>query len=207
MMISHTVEPHTVGVDEVGRGPLAGPVVACACHLPIGLNASWVNDLADSKKLSANARERLAAILRENVPYALGEASVAEIDTLNILQASLLAMRRAVEALQLKLGHDITLIVDGNQRIPNLTLPQKTLVQADATVPCVSAASILAKVHRDACMAALAQTYPHYGWASNAGYGSAHHMAALQEFGATPHHRSSFAPVRAVLEMEKRDAA
>jgi ribonuclease HII len=189
-----------VGVDEVGRGPLAGPVVACACHLPENFIVPWVAELTDSKKLSAKVRERLAALLRDTVPYALGEASVAEIDTLNILQASLLAMRRAVETLQQKMGSELSLIIDGNQKIPNFNLAQKTVVQADATVPCVSAASILAKVHRDALMTELAQHYPHYGWAKNAGYGSAQHMTALQQFGASPHHRTSFAPVRAVLE-------
>lgn len=196
-----------VGVDEVGRGPLAGPVVACACHLPEDLKAPWVAELTDSKKLSAKARERLAALLRESLPYALGEASVAEIDTLNILQASLLAMRRAVKTLQQHMGDDLSLIIDGNQRIPNLDLPQKTVVQADATVPCVSAASIIAKVHRDALMVTLAEQYPYYGWAKNAGYGSAQHMAALQQFGATPHHRTSFAPVRTVLEKEEKQHA
>lgn len=192
-----------IGVDEVGRGPLAGPVVACACHLPEGLNLPWVAELNDSKKLTAKARERLATVLREHAPYALGEASVAEIDSLNILQASLLAMRLAVEALQAKLGTEVELIVDGNQRIPNISWPQQAVVQADATVPCVSAASILAKVYRDALMADLAQTFPHYGWASNAGYGSAAHMAALVQHGVTPHHRVSFAPVKAALELQK----
>ncbi len=196
-----------IGVDEVGRGPLAGPVVACACHLPPQLNAPWLAELADSKKLNAKTRTRLAARLKAHVPYALGQASVAEIDTLNILQASLLAMRRATHALHTQLGGEVRVVIDGNQLIPNLNLPQQAVVQADATVPSVSAASIIAKVHRDALMAILDVQYPGYGWASNAGYGSAAHMAALQHLGPTPHHRTSFAPVRAVLNKGLSHAA
>jgi ribonuclease HII len=194
-------EPLTIGVDEVGRGPLAGPVVACACHLPPTLQAPWVAMLADSKTLSIRQREFLAQQLQQ-VPHAIAAASVAEIDTLNIRHASLLAMQRAVIALaaQLKLPHAaLQVMVDGNVPIPAISYPQTTVVRGDATVPCISAASILAKVFRDALMRGLHAQYPHYGWQQNAGYGSAAHLAALQQFGATPHHRASFAPVRATL--------
>jgi ribonuclease HII len=193
-----------VGVDEVGRGPLAGPVVACACHLPPSLNAPWLAELADSKALSAKKRERLAAALQA-VPHALAQASVAEIDALNIRAASLLAMQRAVTALAAQLGR-VAVVVDGNVPIPDLPWPQHTVVGGDATVPCVSAASILAKVHRDALMRQLHAAYPRYGWQQNAGYGSAAHLAALRQHGATPHHRASFAPVRAVLESQAHAA-
>lgn len=195
---------HLVGVDEVGRGPLAGPVVACACYLPPDLAAPWVAELADSKTLSPSKRERLADHLRA-LPHAIAAASVAEIDTLNIREASLLAMRRAVMALAAQLG-EVTVMVDGNVAIPDLPFAQTTVVQGDATVPCISAASILAKVHRDALMQDLHAQYPHYGWQRNAGYGSAAHLAALQQFGATLHHRASFAPVRAVLEASRHAA-
>ncbi len=192
-----------IGVDEVGRGPLAGPVVAAACLLPPSLQAPWLAELADSKALSAPKRTRLASAL-QGVPHALGEASVVEIDTLNIRNASLLAMQRAVLALlnqPLPVPHTALQVrVDGNALIPNLPLPQEAVIGGDRTVPCISAASIVAKVYRDALMVALHQQYPHYGWASNAGYGSAVHLAALQHHGACVHHRTSFAPVRAVLE-------
>jgi ribonuclease HII len=194
-----------IGVDEVGRGPLAGPVVACACHLPPDLTAAWVAELTDSKTLSASKRERLAALLQV-VPHAIAEATVQEIDTLNIRNASLLAMRRAVEQLAAQLPAGCEVIVDGNVKIPQLTFPQQAIIKADATVPGVSAASILAKVYRDKLMQRLHAQHPHYSWASNAGYGSAAHVAALQTHGATVHHRQSFAPVRAVLE-GGRDAA
>ncbi len=188
-----------LGVDEVGRGPLAGPVVACACHLPPELSAPWLAELADSKVLTVPKRARLAAHLQA-VPHALAIASVAEIDALNIRNASLLAMRRAVESLVAQLGENCTVVVDGNVLIPQLHVPQEAIVKADASVPCVSAASILAKVFRDELMTNLHAKFPHYGWASNAGYGSAAHLAALQQYGATPHHRTSFSPVRAVLQ-------
>lgn len=194
-----------IGVDEVGRGPLAGPVVACACHLPLDFSPTWLTELTDSKVLSAGKRERLAALLQA-VPHAIAAASVAEIDTLNIRNASLLAMRRAVERVAAQLPAGCQVIVDGNVQIPQLTLPQQAIIKADATVPCVSAASILAKVYRDKLMQDLHAQHPHYGWASNAGYGSAAHVAALQMHGATVHHRQSFAPVKAVLESTRHAA-
>ncbi len=193
---------YLIGTDEVGRGPLAGPVVAAACVL--GAPQPWHAGLADSKTLSAKKREMLAQRLREESTWAIAEATVAEIDAHNIRNASLLAMHRAVMAVAEHMGLSthtpemqatVHVVVDGNVRIPQLPLPQQAVVKADAVVPAVSAASILAKVHRDTLMAHLAQTYPHFGWERNAGYGSAEHLAALQHYGPTPHHRLSFAPV------------
>jgi ribonuclease HII len=185
-----------VGTDEVGRGPLAGPVVAAACVL--GQQQPWHAALADSKTLTAKQRASLAHRLQAESIFAIAEASVEEIDRLNIRNASLLAMHRAVSAVaQQAQGTPVQVVVDGNVLIPNLPWPQEAIIKADATVPAVSAASILAKVYRDNLMATLAQTYPQFGWASNAGYGSASHLAALQAVGPTPHHRRSFAPVAA----------
>jgi ribonuclease HII len=195
-----------VGVDEVGRGPLAGPVVACACVLPEVLNEPWISELTDSKALSAKKRDKLSVLLQEAVPYAIAQASVEEIDKLNIREASLLAMHRAVTALAEKVGHTLEVVVDGNVLIPNLPFLQQAVIKADLTVPCVSAASILAKVYRDALMQDLDKQYPGYGWGQNAGYGSATHMAALQTLGATPHHRASFAPVKVALEQVRHAA-
>jgi ribonuclease HII len=189
-----------VGVDEVGRGPLAGPVVACACHLPASLQAPWVTELADSKALSAKKREHLAALLTAHAAFAVAEVSVAEIDAMNIRAASLLAMRKAVEALAEKAQGPLSVVVDGNAVIPGLSYPQTAVVKADASVPSVSAASILAKVYRDALMRDLHQQHPQYGWDSNAGYGSAAHLAALVAHGPTAHHRLSFSPVKAAQE-------
>lgn len=181
------------GVDEVGRGPLAGPVSAAAVVLdpaciPPGLN--------DSKKLSASARLRLAQAIRQGARWAVAHASVQEIDALNILQASHLAMRRALAALDPPA--DFALI-DGNRLPRDLALPAQAVVKGDARCLSIAAASILAKVARDAIMADLAREWPGYGWQTNAGYPSAGHLAALQTLGVTPHHRRSFAPVRKML--------
>ena len=181
------------GVDEAGRGPLAGPVVAAAVildelHPIVGLN--------DSKKLSARRREQLFDEIRAKaLCFSVAEASVEEIDSLNILQATLLAMRRAVEGLRLKPGK---VLVDGN-RLPVLDVVAEAIVQGDALVPAISAASILAKVTRDRWCAQVDAEYPQYGFAAHKGYGTAEHLQALRLHGACPLHRSSFAPVRAVL--------
>ena len=177
------------GVDEAGRGPLAGPVVAAA----VILDARYpIKGLADSKKLTALRRDRLFDEIRAKaLCCSIGEASVEEIDRLNILQATLLAMRRAVEGLRLK---PKLVLVDGN-RIPMLEMLAEAIIKGDALVPAISAASILAKVHRDRWCAELHLQYPQYGFAGHKGYGTLAHMAALREHGACPQHRVTFKPV------------
>ncbi|MCB2054441.1 MAG: ribonuclease HII [Geminicoccaceae bacterium] len=180
-----------VGVDEVGRGPLAGPVVAAAVILDVP-----VDGLADSKTLAAARRLILDEAIRRGSRVAVGAASVAEIDRINILQASLLAMRRAV--LRLGIEPDLVL-VDGN-RPPALPWPVRCVVGGDARVAEIAAASIVAKVFRDAAMRRLALRHTGYGWERNAGYGTSEHLAAMQARGVTRLHRRSFRPVRTLLE-------
>lgn len=187
------------GVDEVGRGPLAGPVTAAAVVVPqdVGLREELLAGVRDSKVLSAKRREVLAARISETCAVHVAMASVEEIDRLNIREATLLAMVRAVDGLQ---DAPQAVLVDGRDVPPALALPAQAVVKGDAVELCIACASIVAKVARDKLMAALAAAHPQYGWECNAGYGSAVHMAALKEFGATVHHRKSFAPVRAVVE-------
>lgn len=177
------------GVDEAGRGPWAGPVIAAAVvlspdRIPEGLD--------DSKKLSARARERLFDQITALAQVGVGHASVEEIDRINILQATLRAMTRAVDALP---APPTAAIVDGNQA-PTLACPVRTVVKGDGKSLSIAAASIIAKVTRDRLMAALALDFPGFGWERNAGYGTAQHKQALENLGVTPHHRRSFAPVR-----------
>lgn len=184
------------GVDEVGRGPLAGPVMAAAVVLPARLPAGLVGLIGDSKALSAGQREvafaALMAARAEGVEIALGAASVAEIARLNILGATLLAMRRAVLRLGVLPG---LVLVDGN-RAPALPCAVRCVVGGDGSEKAIGAASIVAKVVRDRCMARLDRRYPGYGWPENAGYGTAAHRAALVRLGATVHHRAGFGTVR-----------
>lgn len=188
------------GVDEAGRGPLAGPVVAAAVILD---DQNPIKGLADSKKLTARQRDRLYDEIRAKaLCCSVAEASVEEIDQINILQATLLAMRRAVEGLRLK-PHKV--LVDGN-RLPVLDVLAEAIVQGDAKVQAISAASILAKVHRDRWCETIDRDYPQYGFASHKGYGTAVHMQALKTYGATPWHRQSFAPVAAVLAVSQGSA-
>ncbi|NOE20607.1 ribonuclease HII [Ruegeria atlantica] len=184
------------GVDEVGRGPLAGPVVAAAVILspqaiPEGLN--------DSKKLTARRRAALDAEIRHSAEFAVAEASVAEIDEINILRASHLAMLRAVEALT---PAPDFLLIDGNMIPCGLKIPSQAVVKGDARSVSIAAASILAKNWRDQVMVDLAQQHPGYGWETNAGYPSKQHKEALQNLGVTPHHRRSFKPVHNILYQE-----
>jgi len=186
------------GVDEAGRGPLAGPVVAAAVILDA---TRPIEGLRDSKKLSAARRTALAAQIRERaLGWAIAEASAAEIDALNILQATLLAMQRALRQLSPKPLH---IIIDGNKAPQLADLEEnclvETLVRADDLVPAVSAASILAKTWRDALMSDLDRDYPGYGLAQHQGYPTAAHLASLAKLGPTPIHRRSFAPVRSCL--------
>jgi ribonuclease HII len=181
------------GVDEAGRGPLAGPVVAAAVILD---ELKPIQGLQDSKKLTALRRDKLFDEIRAKaLCFSIAEASVEEIDTLNILQATLLAMRRAVMGLRLK---PVKVLVDGNQ-LPRLDVLAEAIVQGDAKVQSISAASILAKVHRDRWCAELDQQFPQYGFSGHKGYGTAAHLAALRQFGACPEHRKSFRPVAEVL--------
>ena len=184
------------GVDEAGRGPLAGPVVAAAVILD---DLKPIAGLADSKTLSPRQRERLSAEIHARaLCFSVAQASVEEIDRLNILQATLLAMRRAVMGLRLK-PHKV--LVDGN-RLPTLDIVAEAVVQGDRKGPAISAASILAKVARDRWCLEIDAEYPAYGFAAHKGYGTAQHLLALQTHGATPWHRRSFSPVARVLSRE-----
>jgi ribonuclease HII len=180
------------GVDEAGRGPLAGPVVAAAVMLD---ELHPIKGLADSKTLSPLRRERLYDEIRAKaLCCSVAEASAREIDELNILQATLLAMRRAVEGLRLR-PHRV--LVDGN-RLPVLAMPAQAIVKGDAKVQSIAAASILAKVHRDRLCLELHDRYPQYGFATHKGYPTAEHLQALRKHGACAEHRRSFAPVRSM---------
>jgi ribonuclease HII len=181
------------GVDEAGRGPLCGPVVAAACILPMGLVIEGLND---SKKLTPKKRDALYDYICENaVSYCIAEASVEEIDELNILEATLLAMRRAIDGLSVPA--DFALI-DGNVS-RDFQIPVRAIVKGDATSPSIAAASILAKVTRDRLMRELDKEFPGYGLAGNKGYGTAEHLRALKELGVSDVHRRSFAPVRDII--------
>jgi len=181
------------GVDEAGRGPLAGPVVAAAVILP---DNHAIMGLDDSKKLTAKARARLELEIMDCARYSVAQCCETEIDDINILQATMLAMTRAVEGLDKAPDH---VLVDGN-RLPRWSYSAEAVIGGDAIHPCISAASILAKEYRDRLMIAAAEQYPQYGWERNKGYGTAEHLAALRDYGPTPLHRRSFAPV-AQLEL------
>lgn len=185
------------GVDEVGRGPLAGPVVAAAVildpeNIPAGLN--------DSKKLTARRREALFTEICQSAEFGIGSASVEEIDEINILRASHLAMCRAMAALPRAPGH---VLVDGNMIPSGLGLGATALVGGDGLSVSIAAASIVAKVHRDRIMVDLAQQHPGFGWEKNAGYPTKAHLESLQNIGVTPHHRRSFRPVHNILYQAK----
>jgi ribonuclease HII len=182
-----SLDPLIAGVDEVGRGPLAGPVLAAAVIL-----REPIEGIADSKQLTPARRVALATAIRGSARIGIGAASVIEIDRINILQATFLAMRRAVARLDIVPGR---LLVDGN-RAPEFGISTVCIVGGDASEPCIGAASIVAKVVRDSLMARLARRYPHYGWERNAGYGTPEHLSAMTRVGLTPHHRRSFAPAR-----------
>ncbi|MBS1208029.1 MAG: rnhB [Proteobacteria bacterium] len=182
------------GVDEAGRGPLCGAVVAAAVILD---PAHPIAGLADSKKLSPARRDKLAAEIKAHaLAWSIAEASVEEIDRLNILWASMLAMRRAVEGLSVQPGESL---IDGNRVPAGLLMPARAIVKGDALEPCISAASILAKTHRDAQLVEMDRRYPQYGFAQHKGYPTAAHLKALEHHGVTPEHRRSFGPVANLL--------
>lgn len=185
------------GIDEVGRGPLAGPVTAAAVildpdRIPQGLN--------DSKKLTARARNALYALILDSAEFGIAHATVAEIDSINILRASHLAMERAVALLD---PPPDFLLIDGNLVPRGLTIPAEAVVKGDTRSISIAAASIVAKIARDRIMVDLAQQHPGYGWETNVGYPSKSHRLALQNLGVTPHHRRSFKPVHNILYQEK----
>lgn len=184
------------GVDEVGRGPLAGPVVTAAVILDPNRP---IEGLADSKKLSEKRRDALYDVIKEQaLAWAIGRCEVEEIDEINILQATMVAMQRAVEGLSIK---PEKALIDGN-RCPKLACPSEAVVKGDSRVPAIAAASILAKVTRDREMVEMDTQYPGYGLAGHKGYPTKAHIAALAELGVTPIHRRSFGPVRRILEGE-----
>jgi ribonuclease HII len=195
--------PLVIGVDEAGRGPLAGPVVAAACVL----GAQAPAGLDDSKKLSAKRRAALEPLIQDSCGRALGVVEADEIDRINIFEATMLAMTRAVGELVSALGREPdAVLIDGNMtplgRVPEWRWQARAIVGGDGLEPPISAASILAKEHRDRLMRAYAQRWPHYGWERNAGYGTAQHIAALHQHGISPIHRRSFAPVAQLAPFE-----
>ncbi len=190
---THGTRGPVAGVDEVGRGPLAGPVVAAAVILD---RAAIPAGLDDSKRLSAAARDRLDLAIRASAVVGIGAACVTEIDALNILRASHLAMCRAVAALHLRPG---TVLVDGHLVPGNLAHPAFPVIGGDALSLSIAAASIVAKVYRDRLMEDLAQQHPGYGWERNRGYATLQHRSALRDLGVTAYHRRSFAPIHNIL--------
>lgn len=188
------------GVDEAGRGPWAGPVVAAAVLFRTRRRLDGLND---SKKLKAEQREALFDRIRDRAYVGIGIVPVEEIDRINILQATMAAMRIAVEQLA---GASLTVLVDGN-RCPELGHNAVPVVNGDALCPSIAAASIIAKVTRDRLMTELGEAFPDYGWRNNKGYGTPAHSEAITRFGVTPHHRRSFAPIRSALAGKVIDAA
>lgn len=195
------------GIDEAGRGPLAGPVVAAAVILPALLPAVLLTDLDDSKLLSAKKRDMLFTVIVDTAQVGVGLAEVEEIDRINILKATFLAMKRALDQLQAVSRRTVDCaLVDGNQR-PPLSCDVACIVRGDGRSLSIAAASVIAKVTRDRLMGQLALDYPGYGWQHNAGYGTALHMAAIRRLGPTPHHRRSFAPIADLFEKAGNPAA
>ncbi|MGN1062806.1 MAG: ribonuclease HII [Alphaproteobacteria bacterium] len=189
------------GFDEAGRGPWCGPVVAaCVCWPDLKIPVELAEQINDSKKLSAKKRERLFDLITaSNAITGIGQASAAEIDRLNILQASFLAMRRALEAVRAQGFAPAYALIDGNRLPAWADIPCRAVIGGDGKSLSVAAASVLAKVTRDRLMTALARDFPAYGWDKNAGYGTAEHIAALHTHGITEHHRLSYAPIKKIL--------
>jgi len=186
------------GVDEVGRGCLAGPVFAAAVILNNGIDTK---DIKDSKKISFNKRIELCEYIKQNSIYALGSATVEEIDKINILNASLLSMKRALSKLKLK---PAMAYIDG-PFAPSLNIKYKTFIKGDEKITCIAAASIIAKVSRDLFMIKLSNKYPKYSWHKNFGYGTKDHLYGLKKYGITKHHRKKFKPVHNILFRQTRE--
>lgn len=192
-------------IDEAGRGPLAGPVVAACVIINKDAirrisSAPEMRDIKDSKKLSVKKRDALSVIIKENFQVGIGICDNAEIDKINILEATLLAMERAVSSLEIK--PDI-LLIDGNKKIKNIDISQKTIIGGDAKVFSIAAASIIAKTTRDRIMAGLSAAYPRYDFCRNKGYGTKQHMEYIKKFGPSPIHRKSFEPIKSLLSGKK----
>jgi len=190
------------GFDEAGRGPWCGPVVAaCVCWPNKQIDPELAGAINDSKKLSAQKREVLfPKIMNSNALVGIGRASAEEIDEINILQASFLAMHRAMEQIQNRGITPAFALIDGN-KLPNWNLPMRAIIGGDAKSLSIAAASIVAKVTRDHIMQDLAKQYPHYGWDRNAGYGTREHQEALLKYGVTPEHRKTYAPIKKLLSI------
>ncbi len=192
------------GIDEVGRGPLAGPVVSACVIIPKNMRSSdFVKDIRDSKKLSKTKREQLSDLIMSNFPCGICEVSVDVIDEVNILQASLLAMGKSYQNMLSSAdgikGRPAAALIDGN-KAPDLPCPAITVIKGDSKSYSIAAASIVAKVYRDGIMSKLSTLYPQYGWERNSGYRARQHLHALEKFGITPHHRKTYAPVRRYIE-------
>ncbi|MBR1600221.1 MAG: ribonuclease HII [Alphaproteobacteria bacterium] len=204
--IENEFQGNVCGVDEAGRGPWVGPVVAGAViFLNRNINSELLNSINDSKKLSAKKRENMYDLLLAeeqagHITYGIGEASAAEIDELNILQATFLAMKRAVQKLKILPSHAL---IDGNRLPADFCCPCSCHIGGDALSYSIAAASILAKVYRDNLLKKLALEYPEYGFEKNAGYGTKEHIEALNKYGVTPQHRKSYRPIKEILEAEK----
>lgn len=187
----------TAGIDEVGRGPLAGPVVAACVHIP-DKSMPWLDDVTDSKKLSKTKRTILAPLIQQHCVWSIAEISPQQIDEINILQATMRAMEQCAYDLSIKPDF---IYVDGNRIPPNLPCDAEAIVKGDSKIKEIACASIIAKVYRDNIMEQLANEFPNYGWETNSGYGSKKHLDAIEKYGITSHHRLTFAPVKQQLKV------
>jgi ribonuclease HII len=188
-----------VGVDEAGRGPLVGPVVAAAVILPVDFTPEMLPGLTDSKKLTSGKRESLELLIKRHaLAWSVSVVSAAKIDEINILQATMLAMQQAVLTLPINSAQILKVLIDGN-KAPNLDYNVITIVKGDLSEPCISAASILAKVHRDKLLHALDKVYPQYGFAKHKGYPTKDHLQAIEDYGIIAEHRKSYGPVKKAL--------
>ncbi|MCB1531276.1 MAG: ribonuclease HII [Alphaproteobacteria bacterium] len=196
--LEDAIDGPVCGLDEVGRGPLAGPVVAACVYIPDHVRPlPFIGEIRDSKKLSEAKLESLNTLISEHCAFAVTEITPQEIDEINILQASLKAMATSLERMSVSIRHAL---VDGNRCPAHMPCPATPVVKGDSVSTSIAAASIIAKAHRDRIMRALAQEHPHYGWESNVGYPSPQHLAGIDAHGITNHHRKSFAPVRNFIE-------